>query len=143
MIESAASLKVEGHLPSAAAADWDSLETPEMYLGYRRAQNFESSGFLARDETRLYEISAPLERNRWSLSGDWTATAEGIVLNEPNGLIACEFHARDVHLVMGPATPEASLRFRVLVDGQPPAAARGSDLDARGAGLLVEQRMYS
>jgi hypothetical protein len=44
--------------------------------------------------------------------------------------------------VIGPATPEASVRFSVLVDEQPPAAARGSDLDARGSGLLVEQRMY-
>jgi len=83
-----------------------------------------------------------LERNRWSLSGDWTVGAEAIVLNEPNGRITCEFHARDVHLVMGPATREASVRFRVVVDGQPPATACGSDVDARGSGLLVEQRMH-
>jgi len=112
-----------------------------MYLGYRRAQNFESPGFLARDEPRLYAGPGPLERNRWSLSGDWTVRAEAIVRNEPNGRIACEFHARDVHLVMGPATREASVRFRVVVDGQPPDAACGSDVDARGSSLLVEQRM--
>jgi hypothetical protein len=125
-----------------APADWDGLESPEMYLGYRRAQNFESSGYLARDEHRVYADLGPLERNHWALSGDWTATAEAIVLNEPNGRIACAFHARDVHLVMGPATREASVRFRVLVDGHPPGAACGSDVDARGSGLLVASRMY-
>ena len=112
-----------------------------MYLGYRRAQTFESRRHLARDEHRMYASPGPLERNRWSLSGDWTVGAEAIVLNEPNGRIACEFHARDVHLVMGPATRGASVRFRVVVDGQPPDAAAGSDVDARGSGVLVEQRM--
>jgi hypothetical protein len=33
---------------------------------------------------------------------------------------------------MGPATREVSIRFRVLVDGQPLATACGSDVDARG-----------
>jgi hypothetical protein len=58
------------------------------------------------------------------------------------GRIAYRFHARDLNLIMGPKTRGASVRFRVLVDGQPPGAAHGSDLDANGYGTVSEQRTY-
>ena len=45
---------------------------------------------------------------------------QAATLNEANGQITCRFHARDLHLVMGPATPGTAVRFRVLLDGQPP-----------------------
>jgi hypothetical protein len=63
-------------------------------------------------------------------------------LNTANGRITCRFHARDLHLVMGPATPGASVRFRVLIDGQPPNAAHGGDVDAQGNGTVSEQRLH-
>ena len=34
------------------------------------------------------------------------------------------------------------MRFRVLVDGQPPGAAHGVDVEAQGNGTLSEQRLY-
>ena len=34
------------------------------------------------------------------------------------------------------------MRFRLLIDGQPPGAARGIDVDAQGNGTLAEPRMY-
>ena len=48
--------------------------------------------------------------------------------------IAFRFHARDVHLVMGPRERGASVPFRVLLDGEPPGAAHGLDVDARRHG---------
>ena len=67
---------------------------------------------------------------------------QGIVLNKANGRIAYRFHARDLHLVMGPLARGASVRFRVLIDGQSPGAAHGLDVDAQGNGTITEQRMY-
>jgi hypothetical protein len=64
------------------------------------------------------------------------------VLNKPNGRIAYRFHARDLHLVMGPTAPAAPVRFRVLIDGQPPGGAHGVDVDEQGNGTIVEPRMY-
>jgi hypothetical protein len=43
---------------------------------------------------------------------------------------------------MGPLTRGASVQFRVLIDGQPPGAAHGSDVDGQGSGAVVEQRLY-
>ena len=65
-----------------------------------------------------------------------------LCLNKAGGRIAYRFHARDVHLVMGPAAPGTSVKFRVLIDGQPPGAAHGVDVDEQGNGTVTEQRMY-
>ena len=53
----------------------------------------------------------------------------------------CRFHARDVHLVMGPLRQESPVRFRVSMDGQPPGPARGLDVDDTGSGNVREQRL--
>jgi hypothetical protein len=64
------------------------------------------------------------------------------VLNKSSGRIAYRFHARDLHLVMGPAMQGTHVRFRVLIDGQPPGAAHGTDVDDQGNGTVTEQRLY-
>jgi thiol-disulfide isomerase/thioredoxin len=125
-----------------AAADWGSLMSPENYLGFERTENFASPGGAMLDQPRLYAFPARLRLNNWALSGDWTVKTEAAVLNKPNGVIAYRFHARDLHLVMGPAAPGTSVRFRVLIDGQPPGAAHGIDVDEQGDGAVTEQRLY-
>jgi thiol-disulfide isomerase/thioredoxin len=124
-----------------AAADWRSLRSPENYLGYARTENFASAG-AAPDKPRRYDVPERLRLNEWGLSGDWTIKPETAVLNAANGRVAYRFHARDLHLVMGPAAPGTPVRFRVLIDGQPPGAARGLDVDEQGYGILAEQRLH-
>lgn len=125
-----------------AAADWNSLKSPENYLGYERTENFASSSSAVINRPHLYTIPAQLNRNQWALSGDWTIGRQAVVLNQSNGRVAYRFHARDLHLVMGPAEQETSVRFRVLIDGQLAIAARGFDVDERGEGTVTEQRLY-
>jgi thiol-disulfide isomerase/thioredoxin len=125
-----------------AQADWANLESPETYLGYEQAQNFASPGGAALDEPRTYAMPDPLKLNQWALSGDWTIERGASVLNRADGRIAFRFHARDVHLVMGPRSRSESVPFRVLVDGEPPGGAHGLDVDEQGRGTLVQQRLY-
>ena len=125
-----------------AAADWRDLKSPENYVGLARTENFASPGGAALDGPRRYALPARLRLNDWALSGDWTLKNEAALLNKPNGAIAYRFHARDLHLVMGPAAPGTSVRFRVLIDGQPPGAAHGIDVDEQGYGTVSEQRLY-
>ena len=125
-----------------AAADWGTLKSPETYVGYERTENFASSGGLAPDERRIYAAPARLRLNQWALSGDWTVKHQAAVLNRANGRITCSFHARDLHLVMGPGNPRAPVRFRVLLDGRPPGDAHGSDIDTQGYGSITGQRLY-
>jgi len=125
-----------------AEADWADLKSPENYLGHERTENFVSPGGAVLDKRRGYAAPARVKLNDWALSGDWTVKKDAIVLNKANGRIAYRFHARDLHLVMGPAARGASVRFRVLIDGQPPGAAHGIDVDDQGNGTVAEQRLY-
>jgi thiol-disulfide isomerase/thioredoxin len=125
-----------------AAADWDSVKSPENYLGYERAENFASPGGGERDRRRRYAAPARLALNQWALAGDWTIGRQATVLAGANGGIAYRFHARDLHLVMGPPRQGSAVRFRVSIDGQPPGPAHGIDADADGNGTAAEQRLY-
>jgi thiol-disulfide isomerase/thioredoxin len=125
-----------------AQADWATLESHETYLGYEQAQNFVSPGGAEIDEPRTYVAPDSLRLNRWALSGDWTIERRASVLNRADGRIAFRFHARDVHLVMGPPGRDTSVPFVVLVDGEPPDAAHGLDVDEQGRGTLSQQRLY-
>jgi thiol-disulfide isomerase/thioredoxin len=124
------------------AADWSDLRTPETYLGYERAYGFASPDGERFDEPHDYPEPPRLSLNQWALSGVWTLAGHAAVLNEASGRIAIRFHARDVNLVMGPAARGAAIPFRVLIDGQTPAAAHGVDVDEQGNGTVSEQRMY-
>jgi hypothetical protein len=125
-----------------AAADWTNLRSPENYLGYERTQNFASPGGGDPDRRRVYAAPARLALNQWALGGEWTIGRKATVLGSPNGRIAYRFHARDLHLVMGPPRPEIPIRFRVSIDGQPPGPAHGVDMDEGGNGTVVEQRLH-
>jgi len=125
-----------------AAADWSNLRSPENYVGYERTENFASSGGVIFDTPHAYAAPARLLLNQWALAGDWTVGGQATVLNAANGQIAYRFHARDLHLVMGPTAQGTSVRCRVLVDGQPPGAAHGFDVDEEGNGTVTEQRLY-
>ena len=125
-----------------AAADWGSLKSPENYVGYERTENFASPGGAVLDKRRVYAVPARLRLNHWALSGDWTVEKQAAVLNKGNGRVAYRFHARDLHLVVGPAARGTSVRFRVLIDGKPPGAAHGIDVDVQGNGTVNEQRLY-
>jgi hypothetical protein len=124
------------------AADWGSLKSPENYVGYERTENFASPGGAVSNKRHIYAAPTRLGLNQWGLSGDWTMEKQSIVLNQANGRIAYRFHARDLHLVMGPATQGTSVRFRVLIDGQLPGAAHGVDIDDQGNGTATRQRLY-
>jgi thiol-disulfide isomerase/thioredoxin len=86
-----------------APADWGSLKSPENYVGFERTENFASPGGALLDKPRVYAAPARLKLNQWALAGDWTVKKQATVLNKANGRIAYRFHARDLHLVMGPA----------------------------------------
>jgi thiol-disulfide isomerase/thioredoxin len=125
-----------------AQADWSNLESPETYLGYEQAQHFVSPGGAERDEPRTYVAPDQLRLNQWALSGDWTVERGACVLNRADGRIAFRFHARDVNLVMGPRARGTSVPFVVHVDGEPPDAAHGLDIDEQGHGTVSEQRLH-
>jgi hypothetical protein len=82
------------------------------------------------------------------LQADWDhlQTPESYLEETRSGLVApsvgMAFHARDVHLVMGPVQTGNSVPFRVTLDGAPPGDDHGLDVDAGGNGVLDGPRLY-
>src|SRR5439155_22890486 len=111
-----------------AAADWDSLRSPETYVGSECTEHFASPGGAVVGSRRVYAAPARFSLNHWALAGDWRMGEQAVALNAANGRIAYRFHARDLPLVMGPAARGTSVRFRVRIDGQAPGEAHGSDV---------------
>ena len=123
-----------------AQADWASLKSPETYLGYEQARGYASDPVI--DQTYNYVAPDRLNLNHWALAGDWTIERRSSVLDRAGGRILFRFHARDIHLVMGPRPRGASVAFRVLIDGEPPGDAHGLDVDEQGRGTVAQQRLY-
>ena len=122
-------------------ADWDHLRSPETYLGYGRTERFAARGGARRDRPHTYAAGGSLALNEWTLAGEWTMGREAAVGRHQSRL-SFRFHARDLHLVMGPPRAGLAVRFRVTLDGAPPGADGGSDLDASGLGMAQEQRLF-
>jgi len=122
------------------AADLGHLRSPESYLGYERAETF--AGNAVDDAPSSYTIPPSLALNQWALAGNWTVKGKSAELKEPNGRIVFRFHARDVNLILGPPRGGKPVRFSVTVDGKPPGASHGTDIDGRGNGTADRQRTY-
>jgi len=94
------------------AADWATLKSPENYVGYERTEGFASPGGATRDTSHTYEAGTAIAKQLGAIRR-LDGKGDAVELNKPNGRIAYRFHARDVHLVMGPAAPGTSVKFRV------------------------------
>ena len=124
-----------------ASSDVNDVLSPETYVGYERAEHFVSPGGAVRDRRHSYATGTP-GLNEWGLSGVWTVRDEDARLDEKDGRIVYRFHARDLHLVLGPAAIGTSVPFQVMIDGAAPGESHGADVDAAGNGVVNEQRLY-
>jgi hypothetical protein len=113
-----------------AAADWETLGSPETYVGYGRG------------ERRAAAAADALRLNQWSLSGEWNVEDEWAEVTAAGGSLGYRFEARDLNLVLTPPESGAAVRFTVTVDGGPPGPAHGDDVDEQGNGLVDEPRLY-
>ena len=117
-------------------------QSPETYVGYRRAENFASPGGFVQDQPHVYSAPGALKLNQWALGGSWNIDPEKGVLGAAPGKIVFKFYARDLHLVLGPGSDGKPVRFRVLLDGAAPGANHGADTDSNGTGTIDRQRLY-
>jgi thiol-disulfide isomerase/thioredoxin len=129
-------------ISTEAAPDERNLRSPETYIGFAQATNFASPGFVSENESKAYRTVSALPLNHWNLVGVWTIAGEYAALNDAPGSIAYRFHARDLHLVLARSSQGHPIRFRVRIDGKPPEADHGYDIDADGWGSLEDDRLY-
>jgi thiol-disulfide isomerase/thioredoxin len=114
--------------PGIEAPPGGDTESPETYVGYEHAERLVSH--------------ATLSLNQWRLAGPWAEGAEKASLRTAPGKIVFRFHARDLHMVLGPATTGKPVRFRATLDGAAPGADSGVDSAPDGSGKVQEPRLY-
>ncbi|MBT2372874.1 cytochrome c biogenesis protein DipZ [Pseudomonas fluorescens] len=124
------------------AAEMNEVQSPETYLGFQRAEHFVSTGTLATDKVVNYPLAGHLALNDWTLEGQWNVGGQQATLAADQGRIVYRFHARDLHLVLGPGADGKPVRFKVTVDGQAPRDAHGTDVAPDGSGTVTDQRLY-
>jgi cytochrome c biogenesis protein CcdA/thiol-disulfide isomerase/thioredoxin len=125
-----------------AAPDSDDVQSPETYIGYARAENFASPGGFNQDDPQRYQTPSDLKLNQWALAGSWKDEDQVATSLAAPDSISFRFHARDLHLVLGPGTDEKPVHFRVTIDGHAPGADHGVDTDAAGNGVVTGDRLY-
>lgn len=125
----------------AAASDEADVQSPETYVGYLRSQNFVDDAGTVNDAAHDYVAATP-KLNEWGLAGNWTVGGQEATSNSTDSRLYYHFHARDLHLVLGPAADGKPVRFQITIDGKPPADSHGVDTDADGNGVVTGQRLY-
>jgi cytochrome c biogenesis protein CcdA/thiol-disulfide isomerase/thioredoxin len=125
-----------------AASDSADVQSPETYIGFVRSENFASPGGAIGDKPHDYATGDLKQTNDWGLSGDWTVGGQSASLNKTDGAISFRFHARDLHLVLGPGVGGKPVRFHVTIDGAAPGESHGADIDANGDGVVTDHRLY-
>jgi cytochrome c biogenesis protein CcdA/thiol-disulfide isomerase/thioredoxin len=125
-----------------AAADPNDVQSPETYVGYARAANFASPGGFNQEDPKNYQTPIALSLNQWALAGKWKDDDQFATSLAAGDSISYRFHARDLHLVLGPDDDNKPVRFRVTLDGRAPGADHGMDTDAEGYGVVTGDRLY-
>lgn len=137
--EGAINMSATGVEAAPASEKSRSLET---YIGYRRAEHFASTQPLSQDSRKVYTPRERLSLNQWALGGSWKVSPESAVLQAAAGTVVFRFHARDLHLVLGPVKDGQPVRFKVTLDGTAPGEDHGEDTDANGMGTVRGHRLY-
>ena len=120
----------------------DDQQSPETYVGYRRAEHFASPETLSQTASKTYSVPKSLALNQWALDGAWDVGAERAMLQAAPGRIVFRFHSRDLHVVLGPAMNSRPVRFKVTLDGVAPGSDCGVDCAPDGTGEVREPRLY-
>lgn len=117
-----------------------SEQTPEIYLGFTRAQHYRAELTLKRETTALYDYHSNLGDDEVGLKGDWLVSSESITAKSNRSVLTLNFIAQHVYLVMSSPRPAV---VKVFLDDKPIAHTYYTkDMNDAGEILVNESRMY-
>ena len=87
--------------------------TPETYLGWSRQKLFANKSEIKYNEKNTYTSVNELEKDNWTLNGDWTINDENIVSNSDTSTLKIKYNAKNVYLVAGNPTSSQSKSLTV------------------------------
>lgn len=115
-------------------------QTPELYLGYARAAQYDGPTAIVRDNSTIYDYPAALADDRWALKGLWFVYSDKIVSGAAQSSLKLHFNARKVYIVMG--APQGPVRVTLRLNGEKLLTDKGSDVS--NSEITVERnQLYS
>lgn len=102
-------------------------QTPETYLGYRRATRFASPTKILQDKPAIYSNSKLLPKDYWTLTGNWIINGDKIISASSGASIKLHFNAVKVYAVMG-APPSHKINLKLFLNGKPVTNQAGKDV---------------
>lgn len=119
--------------------DFREDQTPETYLGSRRAGEFTANKSLSLGENVEFKESKNLKDDQWTLDGTWDVSAESITAKK-DAVLTIRVAAKAVYLVTG--SPEAK-SISIKLNGDPISETKFAGKDITSSKLGVqESRLY-
>ena len=127
---------------SRDSMDYSAIQSPETYLGYARATNFDSPEGVDFDADRHYTAPSDLLLNHWALQGVWNITGEKIRADAGSGSISFRFQAPKLNIVMKGIGDGTSAR--IFLDGSPLDSRNfGGSVSPDGTVRIHDAKLYN
>ena len=111
-------------------------QTPETYLGTKRASNYEGSPALSTG-TKNYTATSSISRlNNWTLGGSWKVDGDGITAVQ-DSVIKIRFAAKELYFVTGNTANNA--KIDLLLNGKPIGQLGSFGDDVKDSSVIVNQ----
>lgn len=125
------------------ATDFSRIDTPEIYLGYRRINNFD--GPVTKDREATFGATpATVPPNTFFLEGTWFMGPESVSLRSSRGSISITYTANKANLVLRADAPVVA---EVRLDGKPLTATnKGGNVELKNGKSWVtiqDDRLYN
>ncbi len=139
LTDNGANLNGVGMTSGDTAPPITAQQTPETYLGSRRASNYSGTPALAAAPTSTFKPDDTLDGNEWTLGGTWETQQEKIIARG-NSTLRFKVGAKEVYVVGGSASPQ---KVRVLLDGKPVSQTGGAGADITNSTVTIqESKLY-
>ena len=132
LAEKGGSVNDERFVKGDANVPVSSRETPETYLGTKRASNFTGSPRLLQGRN-TFTPESTLEKNKWTLGGIWQVASDTITA-QGNSTLTFRVAAKDVYLVAGPSDGK---KITVLLGGVPISQTDHAGADVKDSMVTV------
>ena len=118
------------------------FRTPELYFGYKFAQNRNQLGSeegFQPEKTISYSEPTNIELHKFYPIGDWKNYEDSMELDSDTGSIKLLYNAKEVNIVTN-----NNAALEILLDGQPlPSKYAGSDIASNGMLKVSEAGLYN
>ena len=115
-------------------------QTPETYLGSKRATNYIGQTKLFAGQSTSFEPQTDLKKNQWTLGGVWEVTGEKIIARGSSSTLKFNISAKEVYLV---ASSDDEAELMVRLNGKPISQTSSAGADVANSNVKIkEARLY-